>query len=198
MNNYTYPLTLKFKITTFSNDFVIKDANDNMLAYVRQKMFKLKEEIQIYNNDSKQQLLYTIKANKWLDFSAAYTFTNEHGIAIGQVLRKGWASIWKARYDILDAQNNKDLFIEENNAWIKVIDSFFGQIPVINLFTGYLFNPKYNVKRVDGTLIAQLIKKPSFFGRKFELNKHNDFKKDEEQRIILSLMMMVLLERRRG
>lgn len=195
---YNYPLQLRFKISTLANDFVAKDANDNTIAYVRQKMFKLKEEIQVFDTESKQNLLFTIKANKWLDFSAAYTFTNGQGTTLGQVLRKGWASLWKARYEIIDENNAQDLLIEEHNGWVKVMDSLFGQLPILGIFSGYLFNPKYNVKRPDGTLVVQLCKKPSFFGRRFEVVKYAEFESGEEQRTLLSLMMMILLERRRG
>ena len=46
--------------------------------------------------------------------------------------------------------------------------------------------------------ICTFKKAPSFFGRKFELYKENEFQQGEEERIKLGLTMMVLLERRRG
>ena len=72
--SFEFPLSFKFKIGTLSNDFVITDSKNNTVSYVRQKMFKLKEDIMCYSNESKQTLLYRIKANKWLDFSATYSF----------------------------------------------------------------------------------------------------------------------------
>jgi hypothetical protein len=66
------------------------------------------------------------------------------------------------------------------------------------MFTGYLFNPKYIVHSTDGKPAVRLTKEPSFFGRKFKLEKLGELDKKESERIILSLMMMSLLERRRG
>lgn len=198
MNNLQFPLKFRFKITTLSNDFVASDATGQTIAYVKQKMFKFVDEISVYNDDTKSQLQYTIKANKWLDFSAAYTFTNAMGLEIGRVVRKGWASIWKARYEIYDDKQHINLMIQEENPWAKVGDAVFGEIPVVGLLTGYIFNPSYKVMRDDGTIVVQLKKEPTFLGRQFNVIKVSEFKSGEEERVVLSLMMMILLERRRG
>jgi hypothetical protein len=198
MNSLKFPLYLTFKIGTFSNDFVIKDANEMLIGYVRQKMLKFVEEVQVYSDESRSELNYTIKANKWLDFSASYAFTNRNGQDIGRIARKGWASLWKANYDIFDETQMKDLHVREENPWAKVFDSLLGEVPILNLLTGYLFHPSYAVARPDGTNVARLRKVNSFFGRRFIIDKLAEFEKGEEERILLGLMMLILLERRRG
>ncbi|MDO1447536.1 hypothetical protein Q0590_14805 [Rhodocytophaga aerolata] len=198
MKNLSFPLTFTFKISTFSNDFIVEDANGTVIHFVRQKLFKFIEEVQVFNNESKSQVLYTIKANKWIDFSAAYIFADTRGLEIGRVARKGWASIWKARYEIYDENRIQDMFISEENGWVKVGDAILGEIPLLGIFTGYLFNPAYIVTRPNGTKVAKLKKEPSFFGRRFTVSKISDFQEGEEERLVLSLMMMILLERRRG
>jgi len=65
MNSNQFPLSLTFKISTFSNDFIAEDANGKTIAYVRQKMLKFIEEVQVYSNENRAELNYTIKANKW-------------------------------------------------------------------------------------------------------------------------------------
>ena len=198
MKDIQFPVSLTFKISTLSNDYNVQDANGRTIAYVKQKMLKLVEDVSVYSDDSKSELIYKIKANKWLDFSAAYNFTNAAGTELGKVVRKGWASLWKARYEIYDENEKQDLLIAEENAWVKVIDAVLVQIPVVGLVTGYIFNPSYIVTRPDGTPVVRLKKDPSFFGRKFTINKLAEFEKGEEERVILGLMMMILLERRRG
>jgi len=198
MNKLQFPLDLTFKISTLSNDFVTQDANGITVAYVRQKMLKLIDEIQVYTDESRSQLIYTIKANQWLDFSASYAFTDAKGKDIGRVARKGWASLWKANYDIFDEQQIKQLFVREENPWAKVFDTLLSEVPFLNLLTGFFFHPTYSVARPDDTKIARLSKVSSFFGRKFVIEKLAEFEKGEEERILLGLMMMILLERRRG
>ncbi|PJA08751.1 MAG: hypothetical protein COX70_02925 [Flavobacteriales bacterium CG_4_10_14_0_2_um_filter_32_8] len=198
MKNINYPVNFQFNITTFSNDFVAKDANRNTIAYVKQKMFKLKEDINIYNDETKSKVNYKIKADRWLDFSAAYTFSDEQGIEFGKIARKGWRSLWKATYEIIDNKQEKQYAINEENAWTKVFDSLLGEVPVLGLFTGYFFNPSYIVANNKNEPIVRLKKLPSFFGRKFEITKLGELGEDSNERIMLSLMMMILLERRRG
>jgi uncharacterized protein YxjI len=195
---FQYPIHFKFNIGTFSNDFVAQDANGEVLFYVRQKMFKLKEDINIYSDESQSTLLYNIKADQWLDFSASYAFTDAQGQTLGKVARKGWASIWKARYELVDAASQSDIVIQEENAWVKVFDALFSEIPVLGIFTGYVFNPVYVANRTDGTLVAKIKKEPSFFGRKFSITQQAPFAKGEELRVLLGFMMMILMERSRG
>ncbi len=196
--NFTYPLKFSFKIGTLANDFVIKDATGATVVYVRQKMFKFIDEIQVFNNESKSQLLYTIKANKWIDFSASYLFSDASGTKLGRVARKGMASIWKARYEVYDRNDEYQFIIQEENGWTKVFDAMLGEIPLLGMFSGYLFNPKYAMKKEDGTIVYRLKKDPSFFGRHFTVEKLDEVSAEEEQGAILSLMMMILMERRRG
>jgi len=105
MNNLQFPLNFKFKVTTIANDFEVTDASKRTVSYVRQKMFKFIEEIDVYNNDSKSQIIYKINANKWIDFSATYSFTDKSGAHLGKVARKGWVSLWKTKYDIFDEKD---------------------------------------------------------------------------------------------
>ncbi len=198
MKNIQFPVNFRFKISTFANDFTATDAKGNVLAYVRQKMFKLKEEIIIYNDDSKSEINYKIRADRWLDFSAAYAFFDADETYFGKIARKGWRSIWKAKYELIDENEKMQYHITEENAWVKVMDSLLGEIPILNMFTGYLFNPTYIVQDLSDNIIVRLKKKPSFFGREFELIKVGQMDSDDDDRIMLGLMMMILLERRRG
>ena len=198
MKDLNFPISFTFNVTTLSNDFSAKDASGRTVAYVRQKMFKLKEAISIYDNENKSHLTHSIAADKWIDFSAAYSFKDAEGKEIGKIARKGWASIWKAHYELIDQHQKLQYHIREDNAWVKVLDSVLGQLPLLGGLTGYLFNPSYTVTDLNGQAICQLKKEPSFFGRKFKLSKLKPIDNDDDERIILGFMMMVLLERRRG
>ena len=96
IKDYAYPLNFQFKVTSLANDFNVKDANGNSLAYVRQKMFKLKEAISVFSNENRSELLYKINADRIIDFNASYSFTNADEEVIGRIGRKGAKSILKA------------------------------------------------------------------------------------------------------
>jgi uncharacterized protein YxjI len=196
--NFDYPIMFEFKIGTLANDFIAKDASGKTIAYVRQKMFKLKEDIQVFSDESKSTVLYTIGADRIIDFNASYNFKNENGVGLGKVGRKGRKSILKAHYNIFDKLDNLDYTISEENPWAKVGDALLREVPLLGMFTGYMCNPRYIIKDNNDEIVARLSKEASFFGRRFKLEEVVKLKAGDDERILLSLMMMSLLERRRG
>lgn len=198
LENFIFPLSFKFRIGTLHNDFTATDVSGNTIAYVKQKLLKLKEEINVFSDESQTTLLYQIKADKWLDFNTSYKFIKPDETSLGRVCRRGWKSIWKASYELYDETDKQDLLIQESNPWTKVFDSLLGEIPILNFFTGYLFNPSYHVARPDGTVVCIFKKESSFFGRHFTLSQESEFEDGEEERVKLGVMMMALLERNRG
>lgn len=198
LNNLNYPLDFKFKITTLASDFNITDKNGSSVAYVRQKMFKLKEDVIVFNDESKTKELFRIQANQWIDFNASYSIKDILGKNFGRLARKGMRSIWKSSYNVLDEADQQKFTITEDNAWVKFFDGMVGEIPIIGMFTGYFLNPSYTVKGMDGKEYFKLKKMPSMFGRRFQLDRIVDIDDEDESLVVLSLLMMVLLERARG
>lgn len=198
LKGFKFPITFEFKIGTLANDFTAKDANGATIAYVKQKMFKLKEAISVFSNETKTEVLYTIAADRVIDFNASYAFKNNSGVELGKVGRKGRKSLLKAHYNIFDKNNQQEYTITEENPWAKVGDALLGEVPLLGMFTGYLFNPKYVVKDSKDEIIVRLSKEPSFFGRRFKLEEVGKLKTGDDEGVMLSLMMMSLLERRRG
>lgn len=189
-----FPLSLTFKVAALAPQIYVHDASGRPLCYVRQKLFKLKEHILVFKDESKTQLISEIHADRIIDFSAAYTFKDPNGLSYGSVKRRGLSSIWRTRYEVQD--ENSQYIIREGNPWTKVLDGFVGEIPLLGMLTGYILNPHYDVLDAEGRVHYSLRKLPSFFGRKFSLERRTD--NEDDLLIIMSLIMMVLLERRRG
>lgn len=192
-----YPLQLSFQILSVARKLSVIDAAGNLSFFVKQKMFKLKESVTVFADEEQKLPLYELKADRVIDFSASYHFNDAKGTHVGTVRRKGMKSIWKARYDIVNG-SGRALTIQETNPWAKVCDSLLGEIPILGMFSGYLFHPEYLVAREDGTAVMRLKKEPAFFQGKFSIEKLATVSEEEETRILLSLIMMVLLERQRG
>jgi uncharacterized protein YxjI len=192
-----YPLELSFKLLALASQIYVRDASGNLVFYVKQKMFKLKEAITIFADEGQTQPLYTINADRVLDFSGRYHFADTSGRPLGSVKRQGMKSIWRARYDIMDGENVV-MTVQEENGWIKVLDAVAGEVPVLGMFTGYFFNPSYIVARPDGSQVMRLKKQPAFFEGKFTLEQIGPMQPQEELRMVLGVMMMLLLERQRG
>lgn len=195
---HNYPLHLKFT-WSFARQIFLTDNSEQLLFCIRQKMFKFKEDIGVFADKEREQLKYQIKADRIIDFSARYNFTDSDGNDIGAVKRRGMRSIWKARYDVFDG--DEIVFtITEKNPWVKIGDALFAEIPIVGIFTGFVFNPTYQVHRSsdEGRTIATLEKKPSWFSRMFTIKMLDKLDDTEEERVLLSMVMMLLLEQARG
>ena len=106
--------------------------------------------------------------------------------------------MWKAEYHIINQSGHKQYKIQEASAWNRMADSLVGEVPVIGFFTGYIFHPVYNVIDQSDNIVMKLKKKPSFFGKEFEIEKLSSIDEDDKERLMLGLMMMILLERKRS
>jgi uncharacterized protein YxjI len=81
---------------TFGRQYRILDGHGALVAFCKQKMFRLKEDIRFYADEAQTQELFRMSARKVLDFRASVDIVDS---ATGQVLasvrRKGWKSLVK-------------------------------------------------------------------------------------------------------
>jgi len=198
---YQYPLKLSFKLISMGPQIYVRDSGGREALFIHQKAFKLKEDVAVYADSSRNHELYRIKADRIIDFSARYHFTDStSGMSLGAVKREGMRSIFKASYNIFGEGEQITHHIKEDNAWVRVMDALFADIPIIGMFSGYVFNPTYTVYQAGSeTPILHVKKLPAFFESVFELSKVGEPASEaEETRLILAVMMMTLLERMRG
>ena len=192
-----YPLTFSFKILALAPQISVRDAQGQLRLYVKQKFLKLKESVTVFADESQSQPLFSINADRVLDISARYHITDTHGRSVGTVQRHGMRSFWKAHYEIL-AGTTPVMTIREENPWIKVVDGLIGEIPIVWLFSGFMFQPAYVVTRHDGTAVLRVVKRRSLLESTFRVEQQAPLEGSEEQLALLSVLMMILLERTRG
>ena len=193
-----YPLTFTFKLVALNPQVTVTDAGGALVLYVRQKAFRLKENVTVFADREGARPLYHLRADRVIDFRALYHMTDAAGEAFGALQREGLRSIWRSRYTVFDAHERPTLRIQEDDPWVKVADAFLGEIPVLGFLSAYLFHPSYTVSEEDGTPKLRLVKQPSLFERVFRLEQLAELSAADEARGVLALLMMVLLERQRG
>jgi uncharacterized protein YxjI len=193
-----YPLSMSFKILAVAPQIKVTDATGGTVCYVQQKLFKLKEAVTVFSDQTKSQRLCEIKADRIIDFSASYHFFEADGDCFGGVRRKGMRSIWRAHYEVVDEANRVVGTIQEENPMAKVFDSLLAEVPVVGLLTGYFFNPRYVLKDASGNVALRLQKQRAFLESKFVLSKQSELDPVHELRCLMSFLMMALLERGRG
>ena len=97
---------LKRQMLALAGTFRYFDPAGNMVMYSQQKMFKLREDIRVFADESKSQEVLQIKARQIVDFSAAYdVIDSAYNQKVGVLRRKGMKSILRDEWEVLDAND---------------------------------------------------------------------------------------------
>ncbi|HKY52289.1 MAG TPA: hypothetical protein VJP45_13610 [Candidatus Limnocylindria bacterium] len=195
--NVAYPLTLTFKFLTISSYIQVVDATGRLVAYVKQRAFRLREDVTIFADERQAEPLYDIKADRIIDIGASYSISAADGRPLGVVRQRGLRTLWKATYDVLEDAGAAVAVVHEENAWIKVIDGLLGEIPILGFVIAQWINPTYLVES-DGATVLRLRKRPSLIERSFVLEQIAPLPRRLEPLALPAVLMVVLLERGRG
>lgn len=97
---------LKRQVFALTGKFRVYDPAENLVLFSEQKMFRLREDIRVYADESKAQEVLIIKARQIIDFSAAYDVIDAAtGQKAGALRRKGWRSLLRDEWELLDAND---------------------------------------------------------------------------------------------
>jgi len=193
-----YPLTLTFKFLTISSYIRVVDATGQLVSYVKQRAFRLKEDVTIFADEAQSRALYHIKADRIIDIGATYSIVAADGQPLGAVRQRGMRTLWSATYDILDELRNPVGVVHEQNAWVKVLDGLIGEIPFLGFVIQQWINPTYLIDGADGTTLLRMRKRPSLIERRFTVEQVLPLPSRLEPLALPAILMVVLLERGRG
>ena len=106
-------------------NFRIYDPSGNLVLFSHQKAFKLREDIRIYGDEAKSHELLSIKARQIIDWSAAYDVVDAtNGEKVGAFKRKGWTSIVRDKWIVMDNADREIGFIEEDQMMLALVRRF--------------------------------------------------------------------------
>ncbi len=110
--------------------FHVYDKNDALVAYSKQKAFKLKEDIRVYSDESQTNELLLIQARQIIDFSAAYDMVDSSsGTKVGAARRKGFTSMFRDSWELLDTEDKPIGTLKEDSAGMALLRRFVNLIP---------------------------------------------------------------------
>jgi len=116
---------LKRQVLAFAGTFRFYDPNGNLVMFSQQKMFKLREDIRVFSDEKKSQEVLSIKARQIIDFSAAYdVIDTESNEKVGTLRRKGWSSMLRDEWQVLDANDNQIGVLFEDSMGLALLRRF--------------------------------------------------------------------------
>lgn len=194
-----FPLDIRFKLIAIAPQIFVSDARGTLVAYVRQKLLRLKEDVIVYADAERTRPLYRIRADRIIDIGARYTVTDAASdVPIGSVRQRGLRSFWRASYEI-EHDGRPAFTVREESVWVRILDNMVGRLPIVGALTGYVFHAAYRITNVATSQdVLRLVKRPALFEGRFQLEALAAMSDDEERLLLLSCMMILLLERQRS
>ncbi len=112
---------MRAKVFTIMNAWSIYDPNNNEVFYCKQK-FSLKTDIHIYTDKSMKEKVLIARTKQIIDFSAAYDIIDpKTDSKIGAVKRKGWKSLLRDEWIIMDKNNTEIGLVKEDNSFLALL-----------------------------------------------------------------------------
>lgn len=115
----------------FGHAFRIFGTDGALLFYVRQKAFRLREEVTVFADEAQTLPQLRIRARQILDFSATYDITDANsGEVVGALRRKGLRSLLRDAWVVLSPGDDEVASVEEDSAILALLRRFlFSLIP---------------------------------------------------------------------
>ena len=171
--------------------FWIYGPDGSTLFFVQRKAFKLKEDIKVYGDEGKTEVLLSIKARQILDISATYDVTDEKtGEKVGALRRKGLKSIIRDEWLVLNANDDEIGLVQEDSAALAMVRRF---VPY-----GNVIPQTYHLK-VDDQMVGKIKQHFNPFVLKYDVDFSHDTNNALDRRLgIVATVMMLAIEGRQG
>ena len=91
----------------FGNKFHIVDEQHTLYGFCEQKRFRLKEDLRLYDDESKMHEWLIIKQRNIVDSWGGFDiFDPINNLHLGTVRRKFWKSLFRTKWQVLDSDGN--------------------------------------------------------------------------------------------
>jgi hypothetical protein len=152
---------LKRQVLALTGKVRIYTPEGELGLYSEQKMFKLREDIRVYADENKLSELLWIQARQIIDFAAAYDIYDQtSGMKVGALRRKGWGSIMRDTWEILDPMDQTVGLIREDSAGWALLRRFL---------LGSLLPQRYDIVQATERVMGHYHQRFHFFRYELEI-----------------------------
>ena len=131
----------------FGASFHVFDPPGRVVGYSKQKAFRLREDIRVYSDESMREEILVVKARQIIDFSAAYDIVDAtEGRKVGAARRKGWSSMIRDSWEILNADDVPIGRVREDSTFKALLRRFLSN----------LIPQTFHLEGADGRRAAEL------------------------------------------
>jgi len=152
---------LKRQVFALTGKVRVYSPENNLLLFSEQKMFRLREDIRVFGDESKSHEILRIQARQIIDFSAAYDVvdTGENQV-VGTLRRKGLKSLVRDEWEVL-LPNDQPLGVLQEDSVTQAL--------LRRLLLGSFLPQNYDLL-IGGSRAADLRQRFSLFGYTMDID----------------------------
>lgn len=178
---------------TFGRQYRVLDDRGQLVAYCKQKVFRLREDIRFYTGEDQKVELFRLATAKIIDWNANFSVTDSAtGQVLGHLRRKGWKSVLKDEWVVFDGQGQHLGNLHEEGGWKAAARRAGYVFGALGEVFGMFFPYKYHLmigpegtQREAGTIQERR----QFFGDTYDL--HRDVNAPVDGRVLIGLTVCV-------
>ncbi len=181
---------LQRQVFALTGKFRFYDPGGRLVLFSEQKMFRLREDIRVYTDEGKQQEVLMIKARQIIDFAAAYDVVDSAtGEKVGVLRRKGWSSILRDEWEVLNAEDQPIGVLFEDSMGLALLR---------RLLLGSLLPQNYDLT-LGQTRVADLKQRFNLFRYELDLDMSMDAAQQLDPRLgIAAAILLAAIEGRQN
>ena len=165
---------LKRQVFALAGKFRFYDPMGNLVMFSEQKMFRWREDIRVYSDESKTQEVLMIKARQIIDFSVAFDVVDSATQQkVGVLRRKGLKSILRDEWEVLDAGDNVIGMLFEDSMGLALLR---------RLLAGSLLPQNYDIT-LGTDRVADLKQRFNIFSYQLDLDFSMDINHKLDRRV---------------
>jgi len=170
------------KILSFAPKLYIWDQVGCTLAFVRQRVFALRDDVRVFTDETQSFELLRVKGRTIIDFGAAFDVMDSlNGQKAGVLKRRGWKSLLRAEWNILDALDQEIGKIREDSAVLAAVRRLFLRII-----------PQNFTFEVDGQVVGTAKQSWNIFAPTMTVDFTTDPGKRLDRRLVVAAIMLLM------
>jgi uncharacterized protein YxjI len=183
-------LQQQFRLVVNQYEFSLPGPNDTpgrVFCFVRQKMFKFKEDVQFFTDETKTIELMRIKARQRFDPTATYDVTNPDGTKIGGFQKVFGTSLFRSTYRLFDEAGKEVATATEQNLAVAILRRLVAFIPNIGGLANWLPIPYHFVFLRDEHVLGHHRRQLWKFRDTYTLDLTADPNRSLDRRLVLAI-----------
>lgn len=123
--------TIVQRFTLLVNRFDLYDSNGKLIGFAEQKRFKLREQVSIWKTETRDKVLFSIRAENILDVHGKYIISDENDDLVGYLCKVFTKSLVRSTWEAFNANGVLLYRASEKNLLFALIRRVGTSIPIL-------------------------------------------------------------------